>query len=193
DLAVGPDGMLYALVSRADHSVDILRLGFAAQLPPLSEETPTPSPTLIAPLLPAWATPPVGATDLEIARNSLLSFFTGLHEGRFAEAAILYGGPLDIVVVPNPESPPSDPGQFWEEACHLLQCLLVANIVEEEQIAPDEFRFVIEFVWDDGTRFQFGPCCGATEADMPPVWQFPYMVKKIDGQMKVMEPPVYVP
>jgi len=51
----------------------------------------------------------------------------------------------------------------------------------------------VEFVWLDGTLFKLGPCCGATEAEMPPVWQFPYTVKKIDGQFKVMEGPVYIP
>jgi hypothetical protein len=192
---VGPDGALFALVSREDHSVDVLRLGFSVE-PAISPEpglTPAISPVPLTPLLPAWATPPPDATDLEIARNTLLAFFTYLHGGEYTEAAALYGGPLDAVVVPDAESPPSDPGQFWEEACFLLQCLRVAAVVEEEQIAPDEFRFVIEFMWDDGTLFKLGPCCGASEADMPPVWRFPYTVKVIEGRFFVMEPPVYVP
>jgi hypothetical protein len=181
------------MVSRENHSVDVLRLGFAPELAVISEPAPTVSPVPLTPLLPAWVTPPEGATDLEIARNTLLSFFTYLHEGRYAEAAPLYGGPLDAVVVPDPESAGGDPGRFWEQACFLLQCLLVADIVEEEQVAPDEFRFLVEFMWDDGTLVTLGPCCGASEADMPPVWQFPYTVRVIEGQFAVMEPPLYVP
>lgn len=195
DLALGSDGALYALVSREDHSVDVLRLSFAPEASMLTTPVPTliVSPVLLTPLLPAWTTPPVGASDLEIARNTLLVFFTYLHDEKFAEAAALYGGPLDAVVVPDPESAGGDPGRFWEQACFLLQCLLVADIVEEERVAADEFRFVVEFIWDDGTRFTLGPCCGASEADMPPVWRFPYTVKEIEGRFVVMEPPQYVP
>ncbi len=52
---------------------------------------------------------------------------------------------------------------------------------------------MIELTWKYGTLFKLGPCYGATEAEMPPVWQFPYTVKKIDGQYRVMEGPVYLP
>jgi len=69
----------------------------------------------------------------------------------------------------------------------------VSSIVEEKVISQDEFEFVLEFVWIDGTLFKFGPCCWATEAEMPPVWQFPYTVNEIDGLFNVMEGPVYAP
>jgi hypothetical protein len=69
----------------------------------------------------------------------------------------------------------------------------VANIVEAEKVSQVEYSFLIEFVWIDGTLFKLGPCCGATEAEMLPVWQFPYTVMKIDGQFKVMEEPVLMP
>jgi hypothetical protein len=65
--------------------------------------------------------------------------------------------------------------------------LLVIRLTEEKIIAKDGFEFVVEFVWIDGTLFKLGPCCGATEAEMPPVWQFPFMVRKIDGSFKVKE------
>jgi hypothetical protein len=51
----------------------------------------------------------------------------------------------------------------------------------------------VMFVREDGTRFELGPCCGATEAEMPPVWQFPYTVIKTNDQYRVMEEPVYIP
>jgi hypothetical protein len=186
---------LYTLVSQADHSVDIVRLGFGTELAEIPEPpgTPTPLAEGLVPLRPAWTTPPTGASDLEIARNALLAFFTDLHDGQYSQAAAYYGGPPEAVAMPNPDSPPTDPGQFWQEACALSQCLQVAGIVGEEQAAPDEFHFLIEFMWDNGTLFVLGPCCGASEADMPPVWQFPYTVRVIEGQFVVMEPPQYVP
>ncbi len=191
DLEVGSNGELYALVSREDHSVDILRVGFMAQILPLSEATPPPKPTLLTPLYPAWTTPPPDATDLEIARETLLAFFTALHDGRYADAVNYYGGDYESLWSWDPDTDPNDYARLWEHAP--LMYLLVSNIFEETPIAPNEFLFIVEFMWDDGTRFQFGPCCGASEADMPPVWQFPYTVKIIDGQMKVLGMPVYVP
>lgn len=53
--------------------------------------------------------------------------------------------------------------------------------------------FLVEFVWMDGTLFKHGACCGANEAQMPTVWQFPYTVKQMDGVFKVMEGPVIIP
>jgi hypothetical protein len=60
----------------------------------------------------------------------------------------------------------------------------VIRLTEEKIIAKDGFEFVVEFVWIDGMLFNLGPYCRATEAEMPPVWQFPYMVKKIIGHSR---------
>ncbi len=195
DLVVGPEGQVYQLVSNPDHSVQIVRLGFlpeGSQLVPAN--TPTQSPTPLIPLLPTWTVTPPDATDLELARQTLLAFFALLHEGRYAEAAPLYGGPYDVIRDHNPDISQDDYAALWQAVCtRQTLCLSVARIVEEKPVAPDEFEFVIEFIWRDGTLFKFGPCCGASEAEMPPVWQFPYTVKKIDGQYRVMRGPVYLP
>ncbi len=195
DLVAGADGLVYQLVSNPDHSVQIVRLGF---LPgghqPFPTPTPTQSPTPLTPLLPTWTVTPADATGLDLARHTLISFFTLLHDGRYGEAAPLYGGPYDGFRENNPDIPKEDYAALWQAVCtRQTLCLSVAGIVEEKQVAPDEFEFVIEFIWRDGTLFKFGPCCGATEAEIPPVWQFPYTVKKIDGQYRVMEGPVYLP
>jgi hypothetical protein len=157
--------------------------------------TTTTAPTPLTPLLPTWTVTPEGASDLEMARHTLLTFFTLLHEGRYAKTIPLYGGTYDSMRSNNPEIPPDDYAALWEAACTVQRpaCLLVANIVEEESVAQDEYKFSVEFIWIDGSLFKLGPCCGATETEMPPVWQFPYTVRRIDGQFKVMEEPVYMP
>jgi hypothetical protein len=38
-----------------------------------------------------------------------------------------------------------------------------------------------------------GPCCGATEEEMPPQDEFVFKVKKINGEFKVITVPVYIP
>jgi hypothetical protein len=94
----------------------------------------------------------------------------------------------------NPDIPEDDYEGLWQVACaRQTLCLSLARIVEQKPVAQDEFEFVVEFIWRDGTLFKLGPCCGATEAEVPPVWQFPYTVKKISGGFRVMEGPVYVP
>lgn len=195
DLSLGPDGFLYFMISRADHSVEIWRLGFGGGPFPEEGGAPAPSPTPLSPLLPAWETPPPGVSDLAIARQTLIRFFTFLHYGRYGDAAALYGGSYADLPIVHEDLPPTsaDKALVWESECELLQCLLVARVVEEKQVSPDEFSFVVEFMNEDGTLFVLGPCCGATEAEMPPVWQWPYTVKKIDGQFRVMGAPVFVP
>lgn len=153
-----------------------------------------PTPTPLTPLLPTWTVTPACASDLELARHTLLTFFTVLHEGRYAEAVPLYGGSYDGMRNNNPVISPDDYVALWESSCtNQRPCLLVANIVEEEKVSQVEYRFLLEFVWIDGTLYKRDPCCGATETEMPPVWQFPYTVMKIDGQFKVMEEPVLMP
>ncbi len=196
DVLVGPDGLVYELVSNPDHSVQVVRLGFktgeSALIPPTA--LPTITPTALTPLLPTWTVTPAGASDLDLARYTLLTFFTLLHEERYAEAVPLYGGDYETMRIQNPDVPSANFADLWRAACgRQTPCLLVSQIVDEKSIAPGEFEFVVEFIWTDGTLFKLGPCCGATEAEMPPVWQFPYTVKKIDGAFKVMEGPVYIP
>jgi hypothetical protein len=195
DLALGPDGRLYFMISRADRSVEIWRLGFGGEAFPGDEARPAPSPTPLSPLLPAWETPPPGASGLELARQALIRFFTFLHDGRYGEAAALYGGSYEDLPVVRDDLPPTseDKALVWESECALLQCLLVSGIIEQTQVSPDEYLFVVEFMNEDGTLFVSGPCCGASEAEMPALWQWPYTVKRVGGQFKVMGAPVFVP
>jgi hypothetical protein len=196
DLVIGPDGLVYQLVSNPDHSVQLVRLGFWLGEPPQPAPVPVPTdtPTPLVALLPTWTVTPAEASDLEQAREALLRFFSDLHDGRYAEAAALYGGSYDAIRDNNPDVLQDDLAALWEATCtRQTPCLLVARIVEEKQVAQDEFEFWVEFVWIDGTLFKLGPCCGATEAEMPPVWQFPYTVKVIDDQFQVMQGPIYMP
>jgi hypothetical protein len=150
--------------------------------------------TPLTPLLPTWTVTPAGANDLDLARHTLLTFFSLLHDGRYVEAVPLYGGSYDGMRNNNPEIPPDDYAALFESSCtNQRPCLLVANIVEEEKVSESEFTFLVEFVWIDGTLYKRGPCCGASETEEPPEWQFPYTVKIIDGQYKVMEEPVLMP
>jgi hypothetical protein len=147
---------------------------------------------VIAACVPA---PPPTANELEKARDALTSYFSLLQEGRYTEATDYYGGDYEILRGWNPDVDGDDYVTLFTRGCTAngLMCLPVGDIVTEEQVSATEFRFTVEFVNDDGTQFVRGPCCGATEEEMPPQSEFTYTVKKVDDKLLVQELPVYVP
>jgi hypothetical protein len=138
---------------------------------------------------------PLTSNELESAREVLKSYFSLLHAGRYSEAIDHYGGDYDVLRGWNPDVNGDDYTTLFELGCTTngLMCLELGEVVDEEQVSPTEFRFVVEFVNDDGTLFVLGPCCGATEEEMPPQAQFTFIVKKVDSMYLVQDLPVYVP
>nr|HID12906.1 hypothetical protein [Anaerolineae bacterium] len=139
--------------------------------------------------------PTGGQRPLGLAREALIRFFSLLNEGRYAEAVGFYGGGYEILRGWNPTIAPNDYAKLLECGCTIngLQCLKVKEILIEEEVSPVEFRFTVRFMNDDGSLFTRGPCCGATEEEMPPQSEFIYTVRKVGDRFLVMELPVYVP
>ena len=135
------------------------------------------------------------ASDVARAEETLTTFFSMLHEGQYAEAGNHYGGTYEeLQAFVDPSISLDEHEKIWETVCGgLLKCLPVRNIISAEQSGPDEFVFVVEFSNEDGTLFELGPCCGATEEEMPTRSQFTYTVMKAGDQFAVLNPPVYVP
>lgn len=185
-LAFGLDGSIYQLLSNPDHSVQILRLGFSAELPPVSD-IPVLTPTPLTVLQPSES----AATDEEQARNALLAFFANLSTGNYAEAAIHFGGEVSEVV--RAQMPGETIDAYREYLSGFLWCLPVTEISDVEQVSENEYIFYVVFMQPDGTRFEIGACCGGDPAATPPVWQFAYPVQKIDGVWKVMREPLFTP
>jgi hypothetical protein len=186
-LAFGPDGSVYQLLSNLDHSVQILRLGFSAELPPLSD-LPILKPMQLTALKPSKS----ATTDEEQARNALLAFFDYLSAGNYAEAAPHFGG--EFGDYGRPQTPGETIDAHLDDVCTaVLWCLPVADITDTEQVSENEFIFHVVFMQPDGTRFEIGACCGGDPAATPPVWQFAYPVQKIDGVWKVMRELLFTP
>jgi len=185
-LAFGPDGSIYQLISNQDHSVQILRLGFSTELPPINA-LPVLTSTPLAGLLPSESV----STDEEQARNALLKFFANLSKGNYAEAAAHFGG--EVSEYAREPMPGETIDEYWEYMCGFLWCVPVSDITDAEQVSEKEFLFYVVFMQPDGTRFEIGACCGGDPAATPPVWQFAYPVKEIDGVWKVMRGPLFTP
>jgi hypothetical protein len=118
-----------------------------------------------------------------------------LNTGNYAEAAPLYGGEYEALRVFNPEIGPDDSVALWTWVCEnqLLRCLEVRSATLQE-VVGDSYLFQVEFNNPDGSLFVLGPCCGATETEMPPVSQFEFTVtRNADGRFVVLNTPPYVP
>jgi hypothetical protein len=134
--------------------------------------------------------------ELSAALQVLQDYYAALNANDFAEAAGLYGGSYDLLTNNNPDVPPTDTARLFQKACtqNGFRCdLRVIAVADQAQLSGVDFRFSLEFQNPDGKVFSLGPCCGASEQDMPPQTQFDFLVKKVDSKYQVMSLPVYVP
>ena len=132
---------------------------------------------------------------LENARFALLTYFTLLHDKNFTDAIIYHGSGYEYLQEWNPNVDKNDYARLLENGCTMngLHCLKVSSILENKIVSPTEFTFKIQFLNEDGTIFKRGPCCGATEKEMPTKMNFDFTVKKIGDSFKVTTQPVYTP
>jgi hypothetical protein len=129
------------------------------------------------------------------AQEVLVSFLTFLHTKDYAKAVPLYGGDYEALQVFNPQIDLADKAALWTWACdnQFLQCLEMRPATFKN-LSSDSYIFQVEFSNPDGSLFILGPCCGATETEMPPVFQFEYTVgRNAEHRYVVMNQPPYVP
>lgn len=135
-----------------------------------------------------WIGPPA-PQGIDYARDALRAYFGALYGGRYADAVALYGGSYDILAGWNPDVAPRDRAQLFKNGCtqNGLQCLRLKKIVEERAVSSTKFRFVVQFLNDDGALFK---CCGLTSGKQ--LSQFTFTVAKVGGKYLVQDLPVYV-
>ena len=135
---------------------------------------------------------PPAPKGIDYARDALRGYFGALYAGRYADAVRLYGGTYEILAGWNPDLPARDQARLFERGCtqNGLQCLRLKRIAVERAVSSGEFHFTVEFLNDDGTLFERGPCCGATTSKT--ISQFAFTVKKVGGAYLVQDLPVYV-
>lgn len=131
----------------------------------------------------------------QVAQEALIRYFSLLSNGQYSQAVELYGGDYDTLAEWNPDIDPSDHAGLLERGCMMngLQCLVVHEILATERISQDSYRFTVQFENQDGTLFVRGPCCGATEEEMPSQSDFVFTVVKQGEGFAVQDLPVYVP
>jgi len=127
------------------------------------------------------------------ARETLIRFFHLLNTKQYKEATEYYGGSYGMLEDWNPLV--YDHDKLLKNGCENngLNCLAIREILEEEEISPTEVKFTIQLSNDDGTLFKRGPCCGATEEQMPTKTDFEYTVIKKNNKFLSRNLPPYTP
>jgi len=129
------------------------------------------------------------------AHEVLVNFLTLLHTKNYKDAVPLYDGEYEQLQIFNNEIDPDDHSALWAWACdhQLLQCLEVRSATFQE-LRGDSYVFQVEFSNPDGSLFVLGPCCGASETEMPSISQFEFTVSRTtNSKFVVMNTPPYMP
>ena len=188
DLGDNRSGWVYAPVNETRF------FGDANAVPELASP-PTPAPEIVAACTPTNQTE-TPSEGLEKARDALTSFFNLLRQREYERATALYRGDYQGLRDSNPLVDPQDYATLLKYGCEIngLQCLQVKRIVDETVVSMAEYRFMVEFMNQDGSLFVRGPCCGGNATDFPPESQFAYtVIRNCDEEFLVVELPVYVP
>ena len=135
--------------------------------------------------------------DLESqARSVLIGFHEYLHRGEYDQAAELYGGSYEVLLGYNPTLSEDDKENLLKAACEFngFMCLEILSAELMEGNDGAEIVFKVKYANPDGSEFVLGPCCGATEKEMPPVSTFTaHVLCENDGTCLVLDLPPYVP
>ncbi len=155
---------------------------------PLPTSPPAPSPDDTGMQTPADDAIISNDTNIEAAREALMDYFVALEDGRYQDALEYYGGSFDILHNWFPIIDPDDHVALFAEGCKgLLYCRTIRQVVSEEQLAPTEYRFVVEFVGADGGTFVL------TVPGFDPRSEYTYTVIQQNGQWLVQELPPTLP
>lgn len=130
------------------------------------------------------------------AEETLRAFHSLLNAGDYEGATALYGGSYETFQGWNPDMDPKDSAGLFQRACEQngLMCLNVLDVVSSTTNDDRDFIFEVEFANADGSTFVRGPCCGATEEEMPSEFSFEAeVVCQDDGACLVLTLPPYVP
>jgi len=129
------------------------------------------------------------------AEKTVTQFFQLLSTNDYSQAAGMYAGDISDLQYLNPSIDETEIETLWRNACTIngFQCLPIKRILNVEKFSLNEYHLRVEFQNPDGSLFLLGPCCGASEEEMPPVSQFDVYVIERSGDYYITSLPVFVP
>lgn len=144
---------------------------------------------------PQPAASPSATEDFSAAQAALETYLAALNSKDFQTAARLYAGTPDDLRYMNPDLDPQDEAALLEAGCLVngLQCLALRRVTSRVRVSENEVRFTVEFSTPDGSLFVRGPCCGASETEMPSQAIFGLTVRQEGGDFYVIDLPPLLP
>ena len=133
--------------------------------------------------------------DISTPDKALITFFDHLTEENYTAASSLFAwsdpqARQGVRVFSAPED--EDGAMVLKRYCQSTATCLKAEVLKVNEV-QNGWELTTQFHHPDGSLFVLGPCCGATEEEMPPQDIFTFLVRSMDGELKVATPPVYVP
>jgi len=173
-------------------------LGKSFSQPKFLSTSPTPQPSSTPTAQAVIPTPTVTnetSLNLLMAKEALITYFSLLNEKKYSEAVKYHGSGYDYLWDWNPTIDRNNYSQLLKMGCkeNGLKCLKIRNILEQQQVSPSEFKFIVKFSENDGTLFKRGPCSGSTEEQQSTETDFEFVVRKKGENYLVVTQPVYVP
>jgi hypothetical protein len=133
--------------------------------------------------------------DSARARAVLDRYWSHLAEGRYEEAAQLYGGNWRDVArhwVDPVDADTLSTAGFLRHACGgLLVCdLRLGHVLDVELRDPTRLALRVTLMTPSGETFRRGPCCGE---EGEPESDYEFVLRRERGDFVVEELPIYVP
>jgi heat shock protein HslJ len=94
-------------------------------------------------------------SEREAAAQTARTFLLHLSAGRYAEAAILYGGSYEMLHGWNPSISAEDHAALWEAGCTIngLQCLARDEVIEVQRVTATEYTVNVTLAGTADERF----------------------------------------
>lgn len=150
---------------------------------PILPLTPPPLPAAENGMMPLVDTPDM----LAEAGTTLAEFFDHLNQKNYPAAVELFAGGYGILVNWNSDIEPTDYPALMMRGCEWngFQCYLqLDEIISAEQVSPMEYKFLVSFINEDGSRY------GRNGAGDINVTTFLYrVVRDCDGEFYVVDWP----
>ena len=141
--------------------------------------------------------------DKKKAKETLVNFFSYLHDGRFKEALPLFEpwengegeqrSSWEGLASFSISEDRGDKAKVLSNYCKAVGTCLNVDVINIEKIAKGKYKLRVQFFKDNGSVYIFTPCCGATEEQMPLRAVFTYYVHEVNDIFVVRTPPLYRP
>ena len=144
----------------------------------------------ITPVLKIKEEKTAGNNELQDSQEVLENFFSYLANGQYEEASALYSWEKNSDLGNNLQTwPGATNAETLKNYCEALGTCLEVKVLTGVKTENNTYRFIVQFIEDNGEIFRrpFYPGAAEMTAD------FSFGVEKINGQFKVVDPPLYFP